>query len=136
MKRETAVRLLDRLHEAQNEFYAGGAGEGLDRVLAPDITWIVPGENRIAGTYRGLTQVLEYFRLRRELADRTFRVTRRDILVGDGNRLAALTDGTATIDGARHHWSTVGLYEVRDERIASCRLLALDQTAFDAIWGA
>jgi uncharacterized protein len=94
-----AVRLLDRLHHAQNEFYAGGVGGGLDQLLAPDIVWVVPGENRIAGTYRGLDQVLEYFRLRRGLADGTFRMMRRDVLVGHGNRLAALTDGTATIGG-------------------------------------
>jgi hypothetical protein len=27
---------------------------GLQQLLAPDITWTVPGDNRIAGTYRGL----------------------------------------------------------------------------------
>jgi ketosteroid isomerase-like protein len=65
--------LLDRLHEAQNEFYADGSGAALQQLLAPDITWTVPGDNRIAGTYRGLEDVLGYFRRRRDLADHTFR---------------------------------------------------------------
>jgi uncharacterized protein len=136
MNRVTAINLLDRLHKAQNEFYAGGSGAALEQILAPTITWTVPGDNLIAGNYRGLEEVLGYFRRRRDLADRTFQMKRRDVLVGDGDRLAALTDGFATIRGVDHHWSTVGLYDVLDRQIAACWLLPLDQRAFDAIWSA
>jgi ketosteroid isomerase-like protein len=136
MDRDTAVGLLDRLHEAQNEFYAGGSAAALERLLAADITWTVPGDNRIAGSYRGLEEVLGYFRLRRDLADRTFRMNLRDVLVGEGDRVAALTDGCATIGGVEHGWSTVGLYEVVGGRVAACWLLPLDRRAFDAIWSA
>jgi ketosteroid isomerase-like protein len=134
MNRDTALGLLDRLHKAQNDFYAGGSGAALQQLLAPDITWTVPGDNRIAGTYRGLKEVLGYFRRRRDLADHTFQMTRRDVLVGDGDRIAALTDGFATIRNVDHRWSTVGLYHVIDQHIAACWLLPLDQHAFDAIW--
>jgi ketosteroid isomerase-like protein len=134
MNRDTAIDLLDRLHQAQNEFYAGGRGAGLEPLLAPNVTWTVPGDNRIAGTYRGLVEVFGYFRRRRDLADHTFQMMRRDVLVGDGNRIAALTDGFATVGGIDHRWSTVGLYEVIDRRIAACWLVPLDQRAFDAIW--
>jgi hypothetical protein len=58
----------------------------------------------------------------------------RDLLTGDGDHLAALTDGAATIAGAERRWSTVGLYRVRAERIAACWLLPLDPAAFDEIW--
>jgi ketosteroid isomerase-like protein len=134
MNRGTAIELLDRLHQAQNEFYAGGAGAHLHQLLAPDITWTVPGENLIAGTYRGLEEVLGYFRRRRDLADRTFRMIGRDVLVGDGDRVAALTDGFATIRGVEHRWSTVGLYDLVDREVTACWLLPLDQRAFDAVW--
>jgi ketosteroid isomerase-like protein len=136
MNRDAAVGLMDRLHEAQNEFYAGGSGAMLHELLAPDITWTVPGVNPIAGTYRGLEEVLDYFRRRRDLAGHTFQMTRRDVLVGDGDRLAALTDGSATIGAVDHRWSTVGLYDVSDRRITACWLLPLDPPAFDAIWSA
>jgi ketosteroid isomerase-like protein len=134
--RDTAIDLLDRLHEAQNEFYGGGSGAALEQLLTPSVTWTVPGDNRIAGTYCGLEEVLGYFRRRRDLADRTFRMERRDVLVGEGDRVAALTDGFATIGGVEHRWSTVGLYEVVDGRVAACWLLPLDARAFDAIWSA
>jgi hypothetical protein len=66
--------------------------------------WVVPGDNAIAGTYRGTDDI------------------------------AVLTDGTATIGGTEHRWSTVGPYRIRDARIASCHLLPLDPRAFDAVW--
>lgn len=134
MNRDTAIDLLDRLHKAQNEFYTGGSEAALQPLLAASITWTVPGDNRIAGTYRGLEEVLGYFRRRRDLADHTFQLKRRDVLVGDEDRVVALVDGFATIRSVEHRWSTVGLYDVIDRQIAACWLLALDQPAFDAIW--
>jgi ketosteroid isomerase-like protein len=134
--RDSAIALLDRLHEAQNEFYAGGSGAALEQLLASHITWSVPGDNRIAGTYRGLEEVFDYFRRRRDVAGHTFKMQRRDVLVGDGDRIAALTDGSATIREVDHRWSTVGLYDVMDQRITACWLLPLDQRTFDAIWSA
>ena len=136
MSRDTAIGLLDRLHEAQNDFYAGGSGAALEQLLTPNITWTIPGNNRIAGTYRGLEDVLEYFRQRRDLADRTFQMYRRDVLVGDGDRVAALTDGFARIRDVDHRWSTVALYDVIDQQITACWLLPLDQHEFDAMWSA
>ena len=140
MDRAAAVALLDELHRAQNEFYAGGPADTLEGLLTPGVTWTIPGHSPLAGTYRGRPQVLGYFSMRRDLAARTFQITRRDVLAGDGDRFAALTDGRATIAGAEHHWSTVGLYDAAGlydadgQQVAACWLLPLDQTAFDAIW--
>lgn len=105
-------------------------------LLAPDIAWTVPGANSIAGVYEGTEAVFDYFRRRRDLVAGTFRMTRRDVLAGDGDRIAALTDGAATIDGVQRHWSTVGLYEVAGEHITACWLLPLNPSDFDAIWTA
>jgi ketosteroid isomerase-like protein len=134
MDRASAEGLLGRLHDAQNHFYAGGGDAGLRAVLAPDVTWTIPGSNAISGTYRGLDAVLDYFTRRRAIANSTFRLHRRDVLVGAGNAIAALTDGTATIAGRDHSWSTVGLYQVADGHVAACWLLPLDAAQFDAIW--
>ena len=135
MDRASAIALLDELHRAQNEFYAGGEGAALRELLTPGITWTVPGENRIAGRYVGIDAVFDYFRRRREFAAGTFRMHRRDVLVGEGDRLAALTDGTATIGGKERSWSTVGVYDtVGASRISACWLLPFDPREFDAIW--
>jgi ketosteroid isomerase-like protein len=126
--------LLDRLHAAQAAFYSGQDDSAVRDVLTEDIAWHVPGDNAIAGDYHGIDEVLDYFTRRRDRANGTFRMHPRDVLTGTGDHVAALTDGTATIGGVEHSWSTVGLYRLRDERIAECWLLPLDPVAFDAIW--
>jgi uncharacterized protein len=134
MNRNLAIDLLDELHDAQTEFHSGGTGEKLRGLLAADIVWRVPGENAIAGTYRGIDEVLEYFRRRRALAAGTFRMRRRDVLTGEGDVVAALTDGLARIGEQEHRWSTVGLYRFRTNKLAECNLLPLDADQFDRIW--
>ena len=134
MDRATAVEFLRRFHTAQGDFYAGGDERAVRELLTEDVSWHVPGRNAIAGDYRGREAVLEYFARRRDLADRTLRMHPGELLVGDGEHVASLTDGTATIGGVEQRWSTVGLYRVRHERVAACWLLPLDQEAFDAIW--
>ena len=136
MDRATAGEILTRLHTAQGAFYAGEDDTAVREVLTDDIEWHVPGDNAIAGDYHGIDEVLDYFTRRRDLASRSFRMRARDILTGFGDEVAALTDGTATIDGVEHAWSTVGLYRLRGDRIAACWLLPLDPEAFDAIWSA
>jgi hypothetical protein len=42
-----------------------------------------------------------------------------ELLVGDRDHLAALTDGTAVLDRTERRWSTLGLYRTREQRIAA-----------------
>lgn len=135
MTSEHAERTLHALHTAQAAFYAGHGGEaGLRGLLVEEVRWHVPGRNAIAGTHEGIDAVLAYFVRRRELAARSFRMHPGELLVGDGDYIAALTDGTATIAGELHHWSTVGLYRLEGSRIAEAWLLPLDPERFDRIW--
>jgi ketosteroid isomerase-like protein len=133
--RAAALDALAALHAAQAVFYAGGVEAPLRAALHPEIEWHVPGRNAIAGDYRGLDDVMAYFARRRDHAARSFRMQPGDVLVGEGDRVAVLTDGSATIGGREERWSTVGLYRLSDDgRIAGCWLLPLDPAAFDRIW--
>jgi ketosteroid isomerase-like protein len=134
MDRDVAFESLRRLHDAQQAFYGGGPAAPLRELLTNDVTWRVPGENAIAGVYIGIDAVLDYFALRRDLAAGTFRMHPGELLVGEGEHAAVLTDGTAHLHGADQTWSTVGLYRFRDDRIAACWLLPLDPGQFDRIW--
>jgi ketosteroid isomerase-like protein len=136
MDRDHAEQVLRRLHEAQGALYSGGDADAVRDVLTDDIVWHVPGRNVIAGEYRGLEAVLAYFQRRRDLAGGTFRMQPGEVLIGDGEHVGVLTDGTAVIAGIERRWSTLGLYRIRGERIAECRLLPLDPERFDAIWSA
>jgi ketosteroid isomerase-like protein len=128
------VTLLTRLHGVQQRFHAGGPADELRELLATDVRWTVPGRNAIAGRYVGVEEVLRYFERRRELASHTLRMHVREILTGEGDHIAALTDGTALIRRRPERWSTVGLYEFRRGRLRACWLLPLDAEQFDRIW--
>lgn len=134
MDRAAAQGLLDRLHAAQTRFYAGGADEPWAELLTEDVVWRVPGSSAIAGTYTGIDEVTRYFLRRRALAAGTLRLHPGDLLVGEGDHVASLTDGSATLGGIEVTWSTTGLYRVRAGRVARCWLLPLDQGAFDRVW--
>ncbi len=134
MDRDAALAVIEQLHSAQARLYTEGDDAGVRAVLSSEIAWHVPGTSPIAGTYRGLDEVVSYMLARRALADGTFVMHRLDVLTGSGPTVAVLTDGTATIDGAERRWSTVGLYRVDDGRVAECWLLPLDQAEFDDIW--
>ena len=136
MERVEATELLARLHSAQNSFYSGGGEGELRALLAPDIIWHVPGRNLIAGTYRGYDEVIGYFTRRRDQAGNTFRITRRDVLTGEGDTIATLADGEATLAGTVRRWSTVGLYRAVGGRVAECWLMPTDPELFDQIWSA
>jgi ketosteroid isomerase-like protein/predicted kinase len=133
---QTAASLLSRLHEAQNAMYAGGDMGPVRALLTPDVRWHVPGQSAIAGSYEGVEEVVGYFAARRELAGRTLRLHPRELLVGDEQHIASLTDGSAVIAGVEHRWATIGLYRLAEERIAECWLLPLDPAAFDRAWAA
>ena len=128
-----AEALLDALHRAQAALYSDGDPAGVRRLLDAKIVWRVPGHNQIAGTYRGIDEVIAYMQRRRALADASFRMRRLEVMAGPSH-FAALTDGTAERNGVRHSWSTIGLYRARDGRIVECSLIPLDPEAFDAAW--
>ena len=124
---------IESLHLAQRDFYAGGSGERVRELLTEDIVWTIPGRNAIAGRYEGIEQVMAYFERRRDLASRTFQMHTRD---PHGRRRPRGGPDRRSRDarGAERRWSTVGLYRVRDRRIAACWLLPLDGDEFDRIW--
>jgi ribosomal-protein-alanine N-acetyltransferase len=132
---ESAAQIVDAVYAVQRRFYAGEPVEDeLAQLLAPDVAWHVPGRSVIAGDYLGRDEVLAYFRRRRDLADRSFVVTPRGTLA-DATRVVHFADGEAVLGGATRRWRTVGIFEVAQQRISECWLVAFDQHAFDEIWG-
>ena len=134
VSRDEAVEVIDRLHDAQARLYGDGDPGPVRDVLTEDIAWHVPGTSPIAGSYHGIDEVIEYMLARRELAGGTFVMHRLDVLTGSGDTVAVLTDGTVSVDGSVRRWSTVGVYRLRDGRVAECRLVPFDQAEFDDIW--
>ena len=129
------MAVVRRFHAEQARVYAGesSAVERVREVLSDDVVWHVPGASAIAGEHRGRDAVLEYLGRRRAMTDATFRVTVHGVALID-RRVVQLAGGRAVRDGRELTWETVGVFAVRDGRIAECWLVPFDQRAFDEIW--
>jgi ketosteroid isomerase-like protein len=95
----------------------------------------VPGRSPIAGDHTGIEAVMDYFERRRALARATFRVNVRAVLARD-DLVIQLAGGTAELGGSEVAWETVGVFRVREGRIAEGRLVPFDQYLFDEVWSA
>jgi ketosteroid isomerase-like protein len=126
--------VVREFHERQARFYAGGDPEPLRELLTDDIVWHVPGRSPIAGDHEGIEAVMDYFERRRALARATFRVHVREVLAADG-LVIQLAGGTAELGGREVGWETVGVFRVREGKIAEGRLVPFDLYLFDEVWG-
>lgn len=116
--------------------YEGRARRDLVAVAATfhdEIVWHVPGRSAISGTYRGKEEVLEYVRMRQQLAEGTLEITVQDVLANDEHGLV-IASGRAVRKGREWRWRGHGLYRFLDGKIAECWLLPEDQYLFDRIW--
>jgi len=115
-------------------FYAArAAGEPLEPYLTPDVVWDVPGTSLIGGRHEGLEAVLGYIARRDEMAAGTLDIELHHVIARDNNALILSTSRASR--GDRHRESPgAALIEVRDGRIARCRLIPADQQAFDDFW--
>lgn len=127
------VLALARFYAEQDSFYRGGPSELVADCLTQDVTWTVPGDNAIAGTYRGKTAVLRYFTRRRSLAKSGLRIVTGKVL-RSGDLLIQFARGEAEIEGKTLSWETFGAFRIRAGKIAECWLVPLDQDRFDEVW--
>ncbi len=119
----------------QREMYSGGDLAAVERFLAEDVVWHVPGRSPIAGDHRGRAAVLDYFRRRRELAGGTLEIVKRAEL-HDDEVVVQLADGRARLGGRQVEWRTAGVYRVAGGRIVEAWLVPLDAEHFDSVWSA
>lgn len=122
--------VLDRLNEA----YRAWDLEALERVLADDVVYHIPGRSPVAGDYRGRDAVLDLWaRQKVYMNGRFFAVEFIDILASD-DHVVAVTAGQGR--AGEHTVETRGanIYRIIDDRIVECWPLYGDMAAFDEFW--
>ncbi len=119
--------------DAAARFHSGGPADELLPLLAEDVVWHVPGDNAIAGRYRGRHEVLRYFERRRDQAGRSLRFAERRVLVAD-DLVLHFAGGSGELNGQRREWETVGIYRVVGHVVAECWLVPSNQALFDEAW--
>jgi ketosteroid isomerase-like protein len=132
--RERGVR-EENLQIVQGYYRAYAANDPAalrDRYFAPDITWTIPGHHPLAGTKRGLDEVLAFFE---QLGRAGFRATTL-FLEANGEWVVDLHRGWSTRGRPRIDITWALAFRIRDGRIAEAVNYPGDQHEADRFFWA
>lgn len=102
-------------------------------LFAEEIAWHVPGRSPLSGDYRGHEGVVGFFSRAMELSGGTLRVE-ADEIIGDGERVVALTTVSAERNGRSWSSPEVHVWRVRDGRVVEFTEYQGDQQTEDEFW--
>ncbi|MCU1449766.1 MAG: hypothetical protein JWP02_1936 [Acidimicrobiales bacterium] len=114
------------------EAIAGGDIEGFVALLDPEVVWTVPGRHDLAGTFRGIPNLLAHLA---EVFQRTEGqiVIAVDEVVGGERCTMAVVDVQLTVAGNAVEDRQVHLFELRAGRIVSVREYHGDEPAMEQL---
>lgn len=113
--------------------FAAGDRDALRELLAPDVTWHVPGAGSLAGTYKGADDVLGMFARLAERTDGTYRADLHDVAGNDEHVFSAhVASGRRGKKALRA--AGVVVFHVRDGRVSEAWEASGDQHMVDDFW--
>ena len=129
MARAENEALVRRIFDA----FARKQGLALRDVFAEDATWIVPGTGRMAGTFRGRTEIFAFLgRLPKE-TDGTYGSGLIDVMASE-SRAAALYRASGERKGRRLELDQLLLFDIAEGLVQRVLALPSDPAAFDRFW--
>ena len=119
------------------ELYDARARDDVDTIrsiLADDIVWHDPGNNPpFTGDLQGVDAVLRMIDKAKELTDRTFRLWLHAVVANDEHAVA-LVNWSAERGGKTISGREVGVYHVRDGKVAEVWFHPADPKALEEFW--
>lgn len=116
--------------------FTSGDLEALKDLFAPDIVWHVPGNNPLAGDYKGQDEVFGFFMKLAQETQGTFKLEIHDMLANDTHGVA-LVRASGERNGARLEQPNVHVFHTSsDGKLTEFWGMTEDQTAADAFWNA
>ena len=103
---------------------------GLREIFSPEIEWHVPGHHPLAGTKKGIEEVIAYYK---QLQKANFKAE-VIVLEGNDNHVIDCHRGWAKVDGERLDLTWVLLYTIENDKIKSMQNFPGDQHAADAFF--
>lgn len=122
----------DLLRQGYDAFGRGDMA-AIAELFADDIVWHFPGDNPLAGDYKGRDNVLAFFGRSVELTGGTLRVEVHDIVANDEHGVA-LTRTTAQRGGKSLDDKAVQVFHIRDGKAVESWSHPGDQAANDEFW--
>jgi ketosteroid isomerase-like protein len=113
--------------------FASGDMATLRRVLAPDVVWHVPGRSPLAGSHKGVEEILGYLRRVNELSEGTFAIDLHDV-VGNERHVFAAYGMNARRAGKVLNDHALAVFHVRDGQVTEAWWTVGDQYIADDFW--
>lgn len=127
----------DNVARARQGYAAFAAGDmtTLAELLAPDVEWVVGGENALTGTYRGRDATFDFFGRLLGATEGTFVVALQTIAEPEPGMVLALVRVTAEVRGTTYDEDAVQRLDLADGQVVRCRTFSENSRAFDALVG-
>jgi len=102
-------------------------------VIAVDAVWHVPGRNPLAGSYKGIEEILGFFGKTVALSEGTFATDVHDV-VGNDEHVFAAYSVSGQRGGKSLRDNAVLVFHVHDGKVTEAWGTAGDQYAADEFW--
>ncbi len=130
MRGEENVKVIRQLVSA----YAAADIEAIDRLLADDVVFHVPGRHPLSGTYVGKSQVFGYMGQVAAINDSAEGGFEIHSVTGDDDHAVSLVTGTIEHDGVLLVRPTVHVFHVNGTQVTEFWEASLNQHAEDQFW--
>jgi ketosteroid isomerase-like protein len=113
---------------ARQDFASGAT------IFAPDVVYVVPGQNALSGTFHGPAEVMGYFGKLMALTSGTYGIS--DMLwLACHDRVTLITRNHATIGARSLDWDEAIVFVFENGQKKRIDLYQADQAAVDAFYG-
>ncbi|MGH2465169.1 MAG: nuclear transport factor 2 family protein [Candidatus Limnocylindrales bacterium] len=99
----------------------------------PEIVWHYPGQNLLAGDYRGVAEVMAFFRKSLQLSGGTLQTEVHDVVANDEHGVALVT-ASAERDGRSFEQRSCHVVHFRDGRVSESWIMTEDLAGLNAFW--
>lgn len=113
--------------------FAAGDMDTLSELLADDVVWHVPGDNRWSGTYKGKQDTFGFFAGVTQQAD-SFENDVHAVLADDEHAVA-LVNTSVTVGGETVTGHGVNVFHMRGGQVSEAWAVNGSQKDLDRLWG-
>ncbi len=116
--------------------YINGDHEKFASYIAPDVIWVQPGDNRIAGVKTSRTELLKMGAKMFELSAGTIKLSDIEYYSSNGNTVVCVLHWKAAQPtGNVLDIKNIDVYTVENSKIVMARIFSKDIRAEDDFWG-
>jgi len=122
------------VHNYQTAMAKGDYANG-SKVFDPEVTYTVPGNNILSGTYKGPQEVMGYLGKLMELTQGSYGISEMHWLVNENDQVVLFIKNYADLRGEHYEWEETILFEFRNGKKYRIEHFQANQAGVDAFLG-